>query len=310
MRPIPGLTALDATLPAFLGANVHAFTRADLTCHWTRYSLDAALRTGAAMRILPGVYCAPAHRADPVVMAEAATLWAPRSLVTGALALHAYDMTLPSPARADLVTANGDTLHPPSWVRVHQTGPLRAHGAPRGIPCTVPERALLDAWRYAPARERRSVLWEALWSRVCTWRQLRRELERAPRVAGRRDLERVLGWFGEGATTPLEVRARHETFADARFRELEWQVRLDLPSRRASVDVLHRRAMVAVELDGDRYHSTRRARDEDRERQTDLVAAGYAVLRFGWNDITGRADWCRERVLTTVAARLGRSGSR
>ncbi|WP_159448725.1 endonuclease domain-containing protein [Demequina sp. NBRC 110053] len=185
---------------------------------------------------------------------------------------------------------------------------MRATILAGGVPSVEMPRALLDAWRYAPAAERRNVLWEALWARVCTWRQLWRELERTPQVAGRRDLERVLGWFAEGATTPLEVRARHEVFADARFREFEWQVPVALPHRRATVDMLHRCAMVAVELDGDRYHSTRHARDDDRERQTDLVAAGLVVLRFGWADITQRPEWCRERLLTTVAGRLASPG--
>lgn len=309
MRPIPGLVGLDGPLAAFLEANRHAFSRAELVGGWSRCALDTAVRHGRAARVLPGVYAAQQHVQQPQVLGEAILLWAPRTLVTGRLALHLYTPTLPQPPVADVIATNGDTLHPPPWVRVHQTGLPRESGSPGGVDAATPGRALLDAWRYAPPADRRSLLWEALWAKVCTWRQLKRELDRAARVAGRRDLERVLGWFAEGATTPLEVRAKHETFADARFRELEWQVPVVLPSRRVTLDALHRRAMVAVELDGDRYHSTRRARDDDRERQTDLTAAGFVVLRFGWKDITRRAEWCRERLLATVAGRLARPGS-
>ena len=304
MRAIPGLVAVDQSLDAFLAANTHAFARSELLSQWSRTALENAVRAARAIRILPGIYSGTEHQLHPVVKAEAATLWAPRALLTGALALHVYCPALPPPRHVDLATANGDTLHAPGWIRVHQTRRLPPYGLPGGIRCVPPARALLDAWRFSPPLERRSLLWEALWARACTYRQVARELERAPRVAGRRDLERVLGWFAEGATSPLEVRAKHETFADARFREFEWQVPLMLPSRRATPDMLHRRAMVAVELDGDRYHSTRAARDADRDRQTDLTAAGYAVLRFGWRDVVDRPQWCRDRVLTTVAGRL------
>ncbi|WP_160297590.1 endonuclease domain-containing protein [Demequina salsinemoris] len=246
--------------------------------------------------------------ASPRVRGEALNLWAPRTLVTGRLALHLCDDSLPVPPVADVVAGPGRALRPPSWVRVHQHAVPRTSCHLDGVDCVTPARALLDAWRSAPEEERRDIVWESLWARACTWRQLRVELDRAVRVAGRRDLERMLGWFAEGATTPLEVRAKHEVFTGARFREFEWQVPLVLPGRRPTVDMLHRRAMVVGELDGDRYHSTRSARDEDRNRQTDLTAAGYAVIRFGWRDVVDRPQWCRERLLTTVAGRLGLPG--
>ncbi|WP_062132144.1 endonuclease domain-containing protein [Demequina aestuarii] len=185
---------------------------------------------------------------------------------------------------------------------------MRARGLPQGVSCTVPERALLDAWRYAAPADRRNLLYEALWARVCTWQALARESARSPRVAGRRDLDRVLRWFKEGATSPLEVRAKHETFADARFRDFEWQADLRLASRRATVDMLHRAAKVVVELDGDLYHSAREARDHDRDRQNDLAEAGYLTVRLGWDDIVRRPERSRQRVLAVVAGRLSRPG--
>jgi len=255
-------------------------------------------------RLATGIYCGSAHTTNPVVLGEALNRWVPRGAVTGQLALHLYAPRLARPERSDYAIAHGLHLEPPAWARLHQVNLPRTRVFPQGIACLEMPRALLDAWRFAAPAQRRDILWAALWARVCTWKQLAREAQRTPRIAGRRDLERLLGWFSEGATTPLEVRAKHEAFADPRFHEFEWQAALALPSRRVSVDMLHRRAGVVVELDGDRYHSTRDARDKDRERHTDLTAAGFVVLRFGWNDITRRPGWCRERVLATVAARL------
>ncbi len=309
MRPRPVLAESNITLSAFLNARRHAFTRAELLSRWPRSALDRLVSDGDAVRLLPDVYCGGAHVEDTVVRGEGINLWVPQGLVTGSLALCLYASKMPVPSLVEVVVPHGRNMRTPPWVRLHQSGPLRASSAPRGVTCVVPERALLDAWRYAAPRDRRNLLYEALWARVCTWRQLRLEVARAPRVAGRRDLERVLGWFAGGATSPLEVRAQHETFADVRFREFEWQVELRLGSRRATADMLHRRAMLVVELDGERYHSTPTALGSDRARDTDFLAEGYVTVRFGWHDIVGRPAWCRERLLAVLATRLERPAS-
>lgn len=194
-------------------------------------------------------------------------------------------------------------MNAPQWLTVHQTGPLYEYAAPRGVRCTTPERALLDAWRFADPSDRRGLLYEALWAGLCTWKQLERELLRAQRVAGRRDLERILGWFACGSTSPLELMARRDVFRGHAFDELEWQVKLECGSRRIVADALHRRAKVVVEFDGARFHATAQAVASDRERDIDLAAAGYLTVRFGWDDVAGRPAWCRERLLKVVAAR-------
>ncbi|WP_062379941.1 endonuclease domain-containing protein [Demequina pelophila] len=300
--PSPGYA--PTRIAEFLETNAHAYGRDELVHRWSRRQLDHAIEGGAATRLLTGVYCGTAHSENVLVLAEALGLWQPAGAVTGAGALHLYAPALPPPDRLDFVVPHGRRLDVPPWVRLHQTGPLHSRIMARGVFTSPMPRALLDAWRYAPPSGRRSILWEALWARACTWRQVRAELDRTSRLPGRRDLERVLGWFAEGATSPLEVRAKHETFTGARFREFEWQVPLMLPSGRVTPDMLHRRARIAVELDGNRYHSTRAALDKDRARRTNLAAAGYATVGFGWSDITLRPEWCRERLLAVVGARL------
>lgn len=307
MRPNLSASALSLTLTEFLTENPHAFTRHELVRAWSRRQLDQALATGIVTRLLTGVYCASSHAARPRVAGEALNLWQPIGAVTGALALHLYAPRLAPPPRADYVLPHGRHLDAPGWVRLHQTGPTHARIFAQSVACVEMPRALLDAWRYAAPGDRRNLLWEALWARVCTWRQLVRELERTTRVAGRRDLERVLSWFEGGATTPLEVRAQYETFADARFRDFTWQVDLRVGSRRYTVDMFHRPARLVVELDGDAHHSTRQVRDDDRERQTNLTAAGYIVVRFGWRDVFDRPAWCRKRLLQVLDYQQGRS---
>ena len=251
MRPLPGLLKPDEPLAMFLRANPRAFSRAELVRRWSRRALESAVAGGTVTRVLPGVYCATAHASLGPVRGEAINLWHPAGLITGPLALHLYKAELPPPATAHLHVARGHQPLAPDWIHCHQGEVLHRWSYPEGVRSASPARALLDTWRFLPVAERRNVLWEALWARICTWHQLKRETEMMYRIAGRRDLERVLGWFAEGATSPLEVRAKHEVFHDARFSAFEWQVDLQLKSRDVTVDMLHRKAAVVVELDGE-----------------------------------------------------------
>lgn len=255
------------------------------------------------------MYCGRDHISDPVVMGDAANLWVPSGLVTGTLALHLYSPALPVPAGVDCVVAHGRHMSAPPWVRLRQTNPPRAFATAQGVRCVVPERALLDAWRFAAPSARRSLLYEALWARACSWRQLAGELRRTPRVPARGDLERTLAWFAAGATSPLEVRARRDVFTGQKFCEFEWQARLVVDSRTAVADMLHRAAKVVVELDGAQFHQLPTTWRADRVRDVDLAAAGYMTIRFGWDDITRRPGWCRKRLHDVLSSRSARPTS-
>jgi very-short-patch-repair endonuclease len=52
------------------------------------------------------------------------------------------------------------------------------------------------------------------------------------------------------------------------------------------VDLLWPRQKLIVEVDGHRFHGTRSAFEQDRERDQRLVLAGYSVVRFTWRQIT------------------------
>ena len=126
-----------------------------------------------------------------------------------------------------------------------------------------------------------------------------------PRLPHRRALRRLLADFADGATSPLEARARRDVFGGREFRDLEWQVRMRVGGRTIVAAAVHRAAMVAIELDGARFHDDDAARRADRLRDVELAAAGWVTLRFGWREVTERPKWCRERVRRVLAARSG-----
>lgn len=59
---------------------------------------------------------------------------------------------------------------------------------------------------------------------------------------------------------------------------------------------------LAIEVDGRAFHTDAHRFQHDRTRQNALIAAGWRVLRFTWEDLTQRP----EQVLTEIARMLGR----
>ncbi len=59
---------------------------------------------------------------------------------------------------------------------------------------------------------------------------------------------------------------------------------------------------LVVEVDGGRYHATRAAREDDHDRDAELVLAGWRVLRF--------ADSQLDHDEPAVIARVARAASR
>jgi very-short-patch-repair endonuclease len=54
--------------------------------------------------------------------------------------------------------------------------------------------------------------------------------------------------------------------------------------------------VVVVEADGAETHLTRRAFEDDRDRDSLLVSHGYRVMRFTWRDLTRRPRLVADRV--------------
>lgn len=64
----------------------------------------------------------------------------------------------------------------------------------------------------------------------------------------------------------------------------------------ARVDFAYPDLMLAIELDGYAYHGSRPAFQRDRERTNSLVALGWRVIRFTWEDIELRPKQVASRL--------------
>jgi very-short-patch-repair endonuclease len=74
-------------------------------------------------------------------------------------------------------------------------------------------------------------------------------------------------------------------FLDAGFEHFEPQVVIDLGGRRIRVDLGERGIRLAVEAEGYEHHAAPPQFAADCRRYNELVAAGWLVLRFTYQDI-------------------------
>lgn len=105
--------------------------------------------------------------------------------------------------------------------------------------------------------------------------------------------------MGDPVTT--ETRSRMEDD----FLELVARAGLSAPKANQNVagervDFFWENRRLVVETDGDEAHLARSARHRDRKRDAKLTALGFTVLRFGYEQVTGRPD----EVVAAVRAAL------
>jgi very-short-patch-repair endonuclease len=220
---------------------------------------------------------------------SAAELWNIRRRKSGKSSL---EVTIPK----------GDGSRPRAGLLVHRIPSLRADEATTQdrIPVTTPARTILDLACRLPRRELERAMDEAERLNLCTENDLG---------------EIVHAHFGRPGTGALGALIRdHQAGSTATRNDFEErflslcrhrrlpQPEVNVPLLDYVVDFLWADAKLVVEVDGRGTHATRRAFQEDRERDGRLAVAGYRVVRFTWWDVTRRPAVVADRVRRLLAA--------
>jgi hypothetical protein len=170
----------------------------------------------------------------------------------------------------------------------------------RGVPITTPARTVVDC-ADDPLLER--IFNEAQVLRLADPRAVREALDRVRGRRGTGPLRSLLHDADIGVSrSDLE-----DLFAAVARPVLRspW-VRnhvIDLGDRRITVDVYFPAERVVVELDGARYHRTRRAFERDRERDAALAAQGILSVRLTWRRLAHEGPAAMDELQRTLAAR-------
>lgn len=181
---------------------------------------------------------------------------------------------------------------------VHRTPTLGADEVTvaNGIPVTSPVRTILDLATVLPRRQLERAVDEAERLGLCTEQELKMVAAAHAGRAGAGALARLLREHAAGTTATRND--FEELFLELCRRNRLPQPEVNVPLLDYVVDFFWRDAHLIVEADGRATHGTRRAFQEDRERDGRLAVAGYVVVRFTWWDVTRRP--------AIVAYRIGR----
>jgi very-short-patch-repair endonuclease len=106
------------------------------------------------------------------------------------------------------------------------------------------------------------------------------------------------------AESELEVRFLQAVIEAHDLPRPRRQVTVTAGPRVARLDFAYPDRMVAIELDGERWHGSPADQARDRARDRTLTELGWVVQRFTWEAVTTRPDWVARRVQALLARSL------
>ena len=255
-----------------------AISRRDLLAEgMTRSAVAWWLGNGRLCPLHLGVYALGHVERSPLFAANAALLaCGPDAVLSHRSAAALWRLIDGWPEQVE-VTAPGRHRRP--GVLAHQTRSLPPSQVTRhrDLPVTTPARTLLDLAESLPEHELVRAVNEAQVLRVVTADDL---------------VSTLIGAHGRhGAPRLRAIVAPGDAPTESVLEDLAvaWLERYDVPRPERNqwiagkrVDMLWRAERVIVELDGRTFHDHPQAFERDRERDAELAARGWIVIRITW----------------------------
>lgn len=254
------------------------------------------VRAGLFVVVFRGVYSLGAP--SPRGRLRAAVLAAgDGAVLSHRAAAWMHELVRQRPRTVDITTTGRAGSRPGIFVHRARALPREEVCLVDGIPCTTVARTLLDLAATEPRRVVERAIEEA---------ELRRTYDGVPLQAAMRharpgvtELRTVIEEHSPGTT--ITRSDLEEAFLDLCRRGGIEQPLMNQPlvltsGRRVDIDAFWPRQRVAIELDSRSVHLRRKNFESDRERDIELLVAGYAPGRFTWLQITRKADWVAAKV--------------
>ena len=254
-----------------------------LTAGISSRSIEERLDKGSLIRAYPGVYrvghIAPSVEADYVAAVLAC---GKGSVLSGCAAAHVLGLIRGTPPPEPEVTAPTERHIPGITTHRARVSDDKDATTCRGLPLTTPARTLVDLAAVLTAGELARAFHEAGIRHRTTPDQVEDVLERRPRSKGAATLRTVLR--GDRLVLSRLERA---------FLKLLRAAGLPLPVTNKPaggrlVDCRWPKYRLTVELDGYRFHASRHAWEQDREREREAYRRGDEFRRYTWGDVVER----------------------
>lgn len=250
-----------------------------------------------------GVY-AVGHASPAPLARETAALLAcgDRALLSHISAAAAWRIMDFAEGPIDVTVASLGTGRRRPGIELHRSGSILARDVRihEALPMTSPARTLLDISALVEARSLERALDEALAvSRIVTRSEILDVCDRAGGHAGASALRALAARRSTAITHSQAERRCLELIREAGLPEPRTQVRI----AGYTVDLFWPDHRVAFEIDGFRYHTSRRAFDRDRRKDITLKGAGVDPNRLSRDQVV------HEPLMTvaTIAAALTRA---
>ncbi len=160
-----------------------------------------------------------------------------------------------------------------------------------GLLATKRPRTVFDLLRTLDRKQASELLDRALQQR---WIDLDELAGRVRAHSGRLGAPQLVTLVGQATAGAHSTAERLAVALLRRARITGWVANADIcdpAGRRIAVgDLVFRTQRLVMEIDGRAHHVSAEQFQRDRERQNQLVAAGWTVLRFTWADLTQRPD--------------------
>ena len=286
-----------------LAHDVRAWSKADLERRWSASALRSAVRCGAVVRVVPGVYSALEHSESFATRAHAAHLWCGKdSVLIGAGAASVWEFG-DVPATVLLAVPQGMKRVCPEWLTLRAFSMPIPTGFWGACPVAMPEWAAVTAYASAPRHARDGYLYRVVQARKAMPSDLLAVASQLPRLRGRRHLQQVVAAINAGSESHLETTGLRRVFNTADFDEFVRQHWVRTPGGNYRLDMFHPPSLTAVELDGAGDHRKPERRQYDVTRDVHVASVGILTLRFTAEDIERRGTWCRHAVKAVIASR-------
>jgi very-short-patch-repair endonuclease len=256
-------------------------TRAELLeAGVTQTEIRRRVRRGDLARVHRGVFRA-GHTAPSLEARYMAAVKAcgPRSVLAGRAAAHLLGLLRRPPSLPEVLTATERRIRGVITYRVRRTELTDGTRWP-GIPVTTIPRTIVDLAAALPEDELARAVHEAVVRHRTRPDQVERILSRRHNWPGARNLRRVL--WGD---VPVTL-----SWLEARFLGRLRAASLPQPETNRRVDARHvdcrwPEHRLTVELDSYRYHGTRHAWEQDRQREREARARGDEFRRYTWREV-------------------------
>ncbi len=271
----------------------------------TRNQLDDEVARGHLLSPFPRAYCRPWDGEHLPVLRRAAlaSVGDPVAL-SHTTALAVWRLRCPASSALHVTVPIG--RHPvgrtPGLI-VHRTRtPTRIRTAER-MRVVEPAAAIVRSWPLLDPSERRSPAIEAIRRGLVGPDRLAEVCSRAVGMRGRSQLGRLIALLASGCESELEIWGLLSVFDVPGLRHGVRQRVVRAGGRSYRLDLAYEAERVAVEMDGERWHSNPEQRESDRQRDAALAAAGWLTLRFSWQRLHFDVAGCRRDTLATLAER-------